>query len=383
MSADSSPGSGPRTTNPAPPISAPSARRRPFARLVILAVVAGGIFLWAANWARTTLLYVHETDARIVADMITVASRVDGLILSRPIEEGDRVTSGQIIAVVDANLARLKLAELEAEMVSADTALDRIDSEIALADRATATRVASSESRLAEARAGREATGQEFRFAESEFQRSQALQGGAAITASRVDRTRADYLKQQQEMARSSAQVKTAEGQLAEARAERQRIEVLKSERATLVAKRQEILARIDSQKAEIDRRQVVSPIDGVVSRTFVGAGEYASAGQRVALMHDPQKIWIEARFRETDIRRLSVGQVVHVTVDAYPDDKFDGKIERIGHAATSEFALLPTPNPTGNFTKVTQRLPVRIAIQQRDGRLRPGMMVEVYVDLR
>jgi membrane fusion protein (multidrug efflux system) len=139
----------------------------------------------------------------------------------------------------------------------------------------------------------------------------------------------------------------------------------------------------MDSQKAEIDRRQVMSPIDGVVSRTFVGAGEYASAGQRVALMHDPQRIWIEARFRETDIRRLSAGQPVHVTVDAYPDEKFEGKIERIGHAATSEFALLPTPNPTGNFTKVTQRLPVRIAIQQRDGRLRPGMMVEVYVDLR
>ncbi len=378
MSADSSPGSSPRTTNPAPTV-----RRRPLARLIILGVVAGGIFLWGANWARTTLLYVHETDARIVADMITVASRVDGLILTRPIEEGDRVKAGQVVAVVDSNLARLKLAELEAEMVSADAALDRLDSEVALADRATATRVTSSESRLAEARAGREATGQEFRFAESEFQRSQALQGGAAITASRVDRTRADYLKQQQEMARSSAQVKTAEGLLAEARAERQRLDVLNSERATLVAKRQELLARMDSQRAEIDRRQVMSPVDGVVSRTFVGAGEYASAGQRVALIHDPQKIWIEARFRETDIRRLAVGKPVHVTVDAYPDEKFDGKIERIGHAATSEFALLPTPNPTGNFTKVTQRLPVRIAIQQREGRLRPGMMVEVYVDLR
>lgn len=379
MSADSSPGSGPRTTT----TPAPTVRRRPLARLIILGVVAGGIFLWGANWARTTLLYVHETDARIVADMITVASRVDGLILTRPIEEGDRVKAGQVVAVVDSNLARLRLAELEAEMVSADAALDRLDAEVALADRATASRVTSSESRLAEARAGREATGQEFRFAESEFQRSQALQGGAAITASRVDRTRADYLKQQQEMARSSAQVKTAEGLLAEARAERQRLDVLNSERATLVAKRQELLARMDSQRAEIDRRQVMSPVDGVVSRTFVGAGEYASAGQRVALIHDPQKIWIEARFRETDIRRLAVGKPVHVTVDAYPDEKFDGKIERIGHAATSEFALLPTPNPTGNFTKVTQRLPVRIAIEQREGRLRPGMMVEVYVDLR
>ena len=375
MNADSSPGLSGRT-------AATAARRRPVARLALLAVVAGGIFLWAGNWARTTLLYVHETDARIVGDMITLASRVDGLVIGRPVEEGDRVKAGQVIASVDTRLTKLKLAELEAELASADAGLDRLDTEIVLVDRATATRIASAESRLIEARAQREATGQEFRFAESEFQRSQALQGGAAITASRVDRTRADYMKQQQELARTAAQVKTAEAQLAEAKADRQRLEVMRSDRTALVAKRQEILARMDSAKADIEQRQVVSPIDGVVSRTFLAAGEYASAGQRIALLHDPDKIWIEARFRETDIRRLTVGQSVHVTVDAYPDETFEAKIERIGQAATSEFALLPTPNPTGNFTKVTQRLPVRIAVKQRDGRLRPGMMVEVYVDL-
>ena len=375
MNADSSPGQDRRTT-----LSA--ARRRPLARLALLAVVAGGIFLWAANWARTTLLYVHETDARIVSDMITLASRVDGLVAARPVQEGDRVTAGQVVATIDSRQARLKLAELEAEMVSADAALDRVDAEIALVDRSTATRIASTESRLVEARAAREAMGQEYRYAESEFQRSQALQGGAAITASRVDRTRADYLRQQQEVARTAAQVKTAEAMLAEARAERQRLDVLSSDRATLMAKRQELLARMDSQRADIELRQVVSPVDGVISRTFIAAGEYASAGQRLILLHDPTKIWIEARFRETDIRRLTVGQHVHITIDAYPDETFEGKIERIGHAATSEFALLPTPNPTGNFTKVTQRLPVRIAIQQRDGRLRPGMMVEAYVDI-
>ncbi len=375
MNADSSPAPDRRTI-----LSA--GRRRPLARLALLAVVAGGIFLWAANWARTTLLYVHETDARIVSDMITLASRVDGLVATRPVQEGDRVTAGQVVATIDSRQARLKLAELEAEMVSAEAALDRVDSEIALVDKSTTTRIASTESRLVEARAAREAMGQEYRYAESEFQRSQALQGGAAITASRVDRTRADYLKQQQELARTVAQVRTAEAMLAEARAERQRLDVLRADRATLAAKRQELLARMDSQRADIELRQVVSPVDGVISRTFIAAGEYASAGQRLLLLHDPTKIWIEARFRETDIRRLTVGQHVHITIDAYPDETFEGTIERIGHAATSEFALLPTPNPTGNFTKVTQRLPVRIAIQQRDGRLRPGMMVEAYVDI-
>jgi membrane fusion protein (multidrug efflux system) len=375
MNADSSPASLDRRA------TAGTARRRPLARLALLAVVAGAIFLWAANWARTTLLYVHETDARIVSDMITLASRVDGLVATRPIAEGDRVAAGQVIATIDDRQSRLKLAELQAALLSADADLARTDSEIALVDRSTATRIASTESRLVEARAAREATDQEYRFAESEFRRSRALSEGT-IAASRLDRTRADYLKQQQELARTGAQVKTAEAMLAEARADRQRLDVLKSERATLEAKRQEILARMDSARADIDLRRVVSPVDGVVSRTFITAGEYVSPGQRIALLHDPNTIWVEARFRETDIRRLRPGQPAHITVDAYPDETFDGKIERIGHAATSEFALLPSPNPTGNFTKVTQRLPVRIAIDQREGRLRPGMMVEVYVDL-
>jgi membrane fusion protein (multidrug efflux system) len=351
-------------------------------RLALFVVVGLGIFAWGANWARTTLLYVHESDARIAGEMIAVASRVDGIVAARPIEEGGRVAAGQTMAVLDIRQSELRLAELEAELVSADAALTRIDAELVLVDRTTATHIASAESRLTEARAAREATGLESRYAEAEYGRARALSDNAVIAPSRLDRSRADHLKMRQEMARTAAQVATAEALLAEARADRHRLDVLRSDRAMLAARRKETEARIARARLDIAERTVLSPIDGVVSRTFVSAGEFVSAGQRIALLHDPDAIWIEARFRETDIRRLSVGQTVHVTIDAYPDEHFDATIERIGHAATSEFALLPTPNPTGNFTKVTQRLPVRIAIAQRDGRLRPGMMVEVYVDL-
>ena len=86
---------------------------------------------------------------------------------------------------------------------------------------------------------------------------------------------------------------------------------------------------------------------------------------------------------KETDIRKVKIGQTVDVTVDAFPDKKFAGKVTAIGNAATSEFALLPTPNPSGNFTKITQRLRVRVAIEQEQKLLRPGMMVEVYIDVR
>ena len=92
--------------------------------------------------------------------------------------------------------------------------------------------------------------------------------------------------------------------------------------------------------------------------------------------------VWVDANVKETDFRKLAIGASARITVDAYPNRVFEGDVVRLGEAATSQFALLPSPNPSGNFTKVTQRLPVRISIDQQDGLLRPGMMVEVSIDV-
>ena len=115
----------------------------------------------------------------------------------------------------------------------------------------------------------------------------------------------------------------------------------------------------------------------------FVRKGEHVQAGQRILMFHDPDDIWIEANIRETDVGRIRVGMKADIRVDAYPGKLFEGKVFRIGQAATSQFALLPDPNPSGNFTKITQRLPVRILLGEKNPDLRPGMMVEVYIALR
>jgi len=165
-----------------------------------------------------------------------------------------------------------------------------------------------------------------------------------------------------------------------EAEAERARLEVLAGQLAVLETREAELAARLQRQRLDLEDRVVKSPLEGVVDRKFVEAGEYVSPGQRLMLLHDPSKVWVEANIKETALRRLALGQAVRVRVDAYPDETFEGRIERIGHAATSTFALLPSPNPSGNFTKITQRVPVRIAVAQREGRLRPGMMVEIKI---
>ncbi len=100
-------------------------------------------------------------------------------------------------------------------------------------------------------------------------------------------------------------------------------------------------------------------------------------------MMHDPEAIWVEANIKETDLASIRLGQPAEVNVDAYPGRVFEARVSLIGNSATSAFALLPNPNPSGNFTKIGQRIPIRLAIRQEGLLLKPGMMVEVSLDTR
>ena len=137
-----------------------------------------------------------------------------------------------------------------------------------------------------------------------------------------------------------------------------------------------------ERQASEVKKHTITSPVTGVVDQTFVNEGEYVAPGQRFALVHDSRDVWINANIKETEVQKIRQGQPVIITVDAYPGRTFSGKVLLVGSAATSQFALIPSPNPSGNFTKITQRIPVKISVEQQDGLLKPGMMVEVDIDV-
>ncbi|WP_239023864.1 HlyD family secretion protein [Salinicola corii] len=144
-----------------------------------------------------------------------------------------------------------------------------------------------------------------------------------------------------------------------------------------------ETQATLEEEQLRIADLEIDSPVDGVIDKTLIDQGEYISAGQPIAMMHDPSKLWVEANIKETDVGALRTGQSVAITVDAFPDQTFSGHVAVIGRAATSQFALLPDPNPSGNFTKITQRIPVRIRFDDGPTELiGPGMMVEVDIDV-
>ena len=353
-----------------------------YGRVAAIVVLVLGVGIWAADWVRSTLIYVHETDARIHSDVISVSSRVAGWVVKMPATSGLKVAKSDLLATIDGRDSQLRHTALIAERNGLIAERERLQAEIAMVDERTRSRQTSEQAKLAAAKELLAAMRADFEFAKVEFSRAETLARRGVIAVKELDRNRAAFLRRQQEMLRAQTQVATAEALVADAASERQQLHVLRSGLAKLDHRQAEIEARTSRQELDLRDRAVVSPVGGIVSQTFVTVGEYVIPGQRIAMVHDPNDIWIEANIRETEVRHLAVGQHVNVVVDAYPDQAFHGRIERIGHATTSQFSLLPSSNPSGNFTKVTQRLPVRIAIEQQQGLLRPGMMVEVYIDV-
>jgi membrane fusion protein (multidrug efflux system) len=235
---------------------------------------------------------------------------------------------------------------------------------------------------LAAAEADHRASEAEFKMVQSDYQRVSSLHEQGIVAAQRFEAVQAQLIGAQQQELHTAAAIKRAQASLAVTAADEAEIAVLDRQIATLDAAKAEQVAHRNEQLIDLQRREIRAAFAGAIDQTFVDVGEYVSAGTRLLMYHDPTKVWVDANVKETEFGSLEVGAAATVTVDAYPGREFHGKVVRLGEAATSEFALLPSPNPSGNFTKVTQRLPVRIELDQQESLLRPGMMVEVEIDV-
>lgn len=349
--------------------------------IIGLVVIVGGIFAFREVHQR--LIYVYEYDARIAGDMVTVSSRVAGWVTKLPVSEGQLVDSSQMLVKIDDRESNLLIKQLQAQKDAIAGERDRLVNERQLVNSQTETRVNTQLAAVNAAKATVSALKPQLENAQSQLAQDQALFKKKVISRRQFDQTRTTMQRIDGEYRTRVAELEEARNKLREARAETQRLAVLDSEITILVHEEDELKAQLERQRLDLQDRTIGSPVNGVVDRVFVEEGEYVTPGQRLLLVHDPKKVWIDANVKETDIRKVKVGQTVDVTVDAFPDKKFQGRVIAIGNAATSEFALLPTPNPSGNFTKITQRLRVRVAIDQEQNLLRPGMMVEVFIDVR
>ena len=327
--------------------------------------------------------HVVEHDARITAELITISSRVAGWVTALPAKEGDRVEQSQVLFVIDDRQSRLRVAQWQAQLDGLAVERERLMASRELEASRVKNRITTRLSELDAAKAVVTTLGPQLKFARSELERSETLYEERLIPKRKLDEDRAGFERVHAELNSARATLLVAESRLNEARAELAQLKVLDSEIDLLVHKHSDYHAQLEQQQLDLADREIRSPATGVIDRTFVEVGEYVTPGQRLALLHDPDAVWVEANIKETELHRLRVGQPVEVHVDAYPGQVFQGHLTHIGTATTSEFALLPSPNPSGNFTKVRQKFRTRIAVEQQEDLLRPGMMVEVSIDVR
>lgn len=352
-------------------------------RSIVIALLLLAAVAYGGRELRLRLTHVYEYDARVTADIVTVSSRAEGWIVDLAVREGQKVEAGQTLVKIDDRAARLRVDGLRAQIdgvrverarLRAERKLDQNQADAAMRTRTSIITVR--EKALAALQA-------DLDFAKLELDRSRTLFASKVINERQLQMAQAAVTKLEIQILQLQAEHEQAEGSLGEAKVGHDRLGVIDAQIEALTHQVAVLAAQMRQQQVDVEDRTIKSPIPAVIDRTFTLPGEYVAAGQRILLLHNPDEVWVEANIKETQVGKLKIGQTVRVSVDAYPNDTFVGKVARIGSATTARFALLPTPNPSGNFTKITQRVPVKIDIVQMPKPLTPGMMVEVEIDIR
>jgi membrane fusion protein, multidrug efflux system len=354
---------------PAPPADAGRARRKwlfPVIAVVVLAVLAWGVQKWM--YAR-----VHEStdDAQVEGHIIPVLAKVGGYVNGVLVEDNDSVHAGDTLVRIDDAEYKVHLAQADADLAAARAAAGTNQSTgQAQAAVATATsQSAALEAQIAAARANEEK-------ALSDLERMRELADKKMVS------------QQQLDAARAAASAATANLQAVERQAAAGGSGVVNARAGVRVAQARLEAAQAASQNAalQLSYTTVTAPVSGAVSKKMVELGQLVQPGQQMMSVVSDTGTWVTANFKETQLSNMRAGQPVEVEVDAYGGCEATGTVQSLSAATGAKFALLPPDNATGNFTKVVQRVPVRISITKgcgADRPLRPGMSVTAHVQTR
>jgi membrane fusion protein (multidrug efflux system) len=300
---------------------------RNFKLVIPLFIVIVGIAAVAYYWYMGTREYVSTDDAYVDANRVAISPKILGRIDTLTVDEADTVWAGQV-------LVRLDDTDLRAQLAQARTSLTLAQENIILANVS-------------------------LDRAQTDYKRAAAQIKDNVITKEQFDHAQSEL-----EVAKAHSSIATAQANTAKAQ-----------------------LAVVETQ---LKNTAIESPMNGVVSKRWALAGDVVSPGQPIFTVYDLENIWVTANLEETSISALRSTENVEISVDAYPELKFTGRVFQIGSNTASQFSLIPPNNASGNFTKVTQRVPVKISIQQSASQgnklpvqLLPGMSVEVKVKVK
>jgi membrane fusion protein (multidrug efflux system) len=335
-------------------------------RLFILLMAGGLVVLVAREWDWWVGSAVRQStdDAYLQADVTPLAAKIPGYVRQVPVQDFQKIHAGDLLVEIVDDDYRAQLDQAEANVAAAEAAIANIDQQKLL--QGTVIKQAEATIQASEADLTRfhlEAVRQQKLLAEK-------LAGTAQLT--------------EQAVANEKRTAATLDLNRAQRDQQREQIQVLDTQRsqaeATLKAQR----AARDLAAINLGYTRIVAPVDGMVGQRQVRPGQYVSAGTLVNSVVPLPNVWVIANYKETQMTRIRAGQPARVTVDAFPGAALHGHVDSWSPASGAQFSLLPPDNATGNFTKVVQRIPVKIVLDPDaavDELLRPGMSVIVTID--
>ena len=349
---------------PAPPARARrlSIRRAAIALALLAGTAAAGFFGYD-YW--TNGQYLESTDdAYVKADHTTIAPKVSGYISDVRVEDNEPVKAGQVLARIDDRDFRAALAQAQADAEASEAAIRNFDAQITL-----------QQSDIEQAKATIEATRATLRFAQEDAARYRDLVKTGAGTIQRAQQTGSVA-------AQTAAQLQRDQAALVSAQA---KIDVLNTARDQAAAQRNRNAAAVRQAELNLSYTTITAPIDGTVGARSLRLGQYVTAGTQLMAVVPLQAVYVIANFKETQLTHVRDGQPVKIAIDTFPGVRLTGHVDSLSPASGLEFSLLPPDNATGNFTKIVQRIPVKISLDRSElsGLLRPGMSVEPTIDTK
>jgi membrane fusion protein, multidrug efflux system len=341
----------------------PNRRRIGMAIVALLAV--GGAGWYGYDYLTVGRFMVSTDDAYVQAYNTTLAAKVAGYLASVPVTDNTYVHVGDVIATIDDGDYRLAVDSAREKAATQEATIARMAHQITAQEAA----VEQSRTQLVSAQAAATRT-------ELELVRQNQLVARDASSRQLLEQAQANRDQ-------AVAGVQGARAAIDSAAAN---VDVLKGQRQEAISTLNELKTALAKAERDLSFTVIHAPLDGVIGNRAVQTGDYVQTGQRLASLVPLDEVYVTANFKETQLAHLRPGQTVSIAVDALPEHSIQGTVESFSPASGSVFSLLPPDNATGNFTKIVQRLPVRIHVPAdvaREGLLRPGMSVVVRVNTK
>ncbi|MCK9687475.1 HlyD family secretion protein [Comamonadaceae bacterium BS-T2-15] len=330
----------------------------PFALAVAAAV-------WGTHWYTVGRFLQDTDDAYVGGDVTVIASKVAGYVQTVAVTDNQLVHRGDLLVKIDDRDYRAAVAKAEASVAAARALLVNLDATEKL-----------QRSVIAQATAGVAAADAEATRAQLDDSRYRDLASRSAVSIESAQRAHAAAQTAQAGKDRASAAQQGSQRQL----------DVIASQRQQAEAALAQATAELDAAKLNLSYTELRAPVDGVIGNRRAREGAYATSASQLLVVVPSHGLWVDANFKEDQLEHLRVGQAVDVRADVAPERAFKGHVVSLAPATGAQFSVLPPENATGNFTKIVQRVPVRIALDGKDGDLellRPGLSVKASINTK